>query len=183
MAYLHAEQTSAGLYEKIADKTAYLSTPVKAGTDTEESDSDTTSDVTTTLVVTTKDKTTHRFVLVDNPKAFFDGTDFRIVSAKADVSIPIESVQNFIYEKKSSTGIDDISIDYDPTEFDYRSDGTLVISQLKAGAQVSVYSFDGKMVRRLIADRTGTYRLSLSTLPQGVYLVKAVKITYKIMKR
>jgi len=38
-------------------------------------------------------------------------------------------------------------------------------------------------VRRLIADHTGTYRLSLSTLPQGVYIVKADKITYKIMKR
>lgn len=172
---------NASTYQPVKD--AYIFAPPTAGTDNVESDSNTTSDVTTTLIVTTKDKTTHRFVLADNPKAFFDGTDFRIVSAKADVSIPIESVQNFIYEKSSSTGIDDISIDFDPTEVDYRSDGTLVISQLKAGAQVSVYSFDGKMVRRLIADRTGTYRLSLSTLPQGVYIVKADKITYKIMKR
>ena len=39
------------------------------------------------------------------------------------------------------------------------------------------------MVQQLQAGHSGTYRISLSSLPQGVYIVKADNITYKIMKR
>jgi hypothetical protein len=62
-------------------------------------------------------------------------------------------------------------------------DGMLVISQLKANATVNIYAFDGKLVQQLTARHAGTYRLSLSSLPAGVYLVKADNITYKITKR
>ena len=59
----------------------------------------------------------------------------------------------------------------------------LVISQVKAGATVSVFALDGKLVRQLKPQRSGTYRLNLSELPSGLYIVKADNITYKITKR
>jgi sugar lactone lactonase YvrE len=59
----------------------------------------------------------------------------------------------------------------------------LVISQVKAGATVSVYALDGKLIRQLTAPHAGTYRLNLSELPAGLYLVKADNVTYKIVKR
>ena len=70
----------------------------------------------------------------------------------------------------------------DPAEISME-EGVLVISQMKANSTVNVYSMDGKLVSQLTAQRAGTYRLSLSSLPAGVYLVKADNITYKITKR
>ena len=58
----------------------------------------------------------------------------------------------------------------------------LVVSQLKAGATVSVFALDGKLVRQLKPQRSGTYRLNLSELPSGLYIVKADNTTYKITK-
>ena len=89
----------------------------------------------------------------------------------------------FLYTKRSLVGIDDLEAQTDPTAIDYQQDGTLVISQLRAGAGVGVYGMDGKLVQQLKARHAGTYRLSLSSLPKGVYIVKADNITYKIMKR
>ena len=68
-------------------------------------------------------------------------------------------------------------------ELGYDADGTLVVSQLPKGANVCIYSLDGKLVGQLTAAYNGTFRISLATLPQGVYLVKADNTTYKIMKR
>ena len=59
----------------------------------------------------------------------------------------------------------------------------LVISQLKANATANIYALDGKLIRQLKPQRAGTYRINLSELPSGLYLVKADNVTYKITKR
>lgn len=58
----------------------------------------------------------------------------------------------------------------------------LVISQVKQDSFVGVYSLDGKLVRQFTLQHSGTFRLSLSELPSGLYLVKAGNTTYKITK-
>ena len=70
----------------------------------------------------------------------------------------------------------------DPTGVDFQGD-VLVISQLKANSSVGIYALDGKLIRQLTAPHAGTYRLNLSELPTGLYLVKADNVTYKILKR
>jgi hypothetical protein len=47
---------------------------------------------------------------------------------------------------------------------------------------VSVFALDGTLVRQLKPQRSGTYRLNLSELPSGLYIVKADNTTYKITK-
>lgn len=135
------------------------------------------------LVVQTRGGGETTFLLADKPEAKFEGNQLRVRSEKADVSFNISDVLRFLYTKRSLVGIDDLEAQTDPTAIDYQQDGTLVISQLRAGAGVGVYSMDGKLVQQLKARHAGTYRLSLSSLPKGVYIVKADNITYKIMKR
>lgn len=135
------------------------------------------------LVVQTRGGGETTFLLADKPEAKFEGNQLRVRSEKADVSFNISDVLRFLYTKRSLVGIDDLEAQTDPTAIDYQQDGTLVISQLRAGAGVGVYGMDGKLVQQLKARHAGTYRLSLSSLPKGVYIVKADNITYKIMKR
>lgn len=132
------------------------------------------------LVVETKDHVLTTYMLADKPEVSFKETDMHVVSAKGDVTYKLSDVLRFTYKKLDPSGIseqrsDQASIDYDG--------GVLIVSGIKAGCSVGVYTMDGKPVQQLNATRTGTYRISLSSLPQGVYLVKADNITYKIMKR
>ena len=136
-------------------------------------------EVDNTLVVKLKNGAETTFVLKDKPNVTFEGTDLKVVTEKETVAFALSDVLRFTYIKKNPSGIDEKVVD--PTEVGYK-DGVLVISQLKQGASVDIYSLDGKLLRQLTAHRSGTYRLNLSELPKGVYLVKADNVTYKIMK-
>ena len=159
---------------------AYLFTPPTAGESSGEMPDPQKSGK--TLVVLTKDGAKTEFLLGDKPKVLFEGKNLRITSTKADVTYALADILRFTYTNTNPTGINEIAEMDDPTEVSYQ-DGTLMLSQLKEGAVVGVYSLDGKLVQHLRAGHRGTYRLSLSSLPKGVYIVKADTITYKIMKR
>ena len=133
-----------------------------------------------TLVVKLKNGAETAFFLKDKPNVTFEGTDLKVVSDKETVTFTLSDVLRLTYVKKDPSGIDEMV--FDPTEVSYEG-GVLVISQLKQGASVDIYSLDGKLVRQLKAYHSGTYRLSLSELPTGLYLVKADNVTYKITKQ
>ena len=119
------------------------------------------------LIVQLKNGSQTAFFLKDKPQVKFDGTNLKVTSTVGDTSFALSDVLRFTYAKKDPTGIGDV----------------LVISQLKANGDVSVYALDGKLLRQLKASHAGTYRLNLSELPAGLYLVKADNVTYKIVKR
>ena len=114
------------------------------------------------------------------PQVTFEGNSLHIVSEKADATYNLLDVLNFTYETQSVTGVNELR--EEPATIDYNN-GELVVSGLKANDAVSIYAMDGKLVQQQTASRGGTFRLSLSSLPQGVYIVKVGNITYKIMKR
>ena len=162
-----------------ARPTVYLFTPPVAGQGDTEPDPGPLVDR-NYLVVETKNHVLTTYMLAERPQVRFEGANLRVVSAKADVTYRLSDILRFTYEKRSVTGVSELQAE--PAAVDYE-DGELVIRGLKAGAAVGVYSLDGKLVRQLTARHAGTYRLSLAALPQGVYIVKADNITYKIMKR
>ena len=135
-----------------------------------------------TLFVLTKGNVLHQFVLADKPKVTFEGTSLKVTcenNASASYTFNLSDVVRFAYDAKSATGIDEIQDE--PAGISQEGD-VLVISQVKAGAMVSVFALDGKLVRQLKPQRSGTYRLNLSELPSGLYIVKADNTTYKITK-
>ena len=133
-----------------------------------------------TLVVVLKNGSETAFFLKDKPNVTFEGTNLKVASDKQTVTFALSDVLRFMYVKKDPTGIDETVVD--PTEVCYDG-GVLVISQLKQGAFVDIYSLDGKLLRQLKASHSGTYRLNLSELSKGLYLVKADNVTYKITKQ
>jgi hypothetical protein len=131
------------------------------------------------LVVQTKSGSATTFFLKDEPQVSFEGTNLKVASAQGNAYFPLADVLRFTYRQVDPTGIDEQVMPETGVSFD---GGVLVISQLKAGATVSVYTHDGKLVRHLAPQRYGTYRLNLSELSSGLYVVKADNATYKITK-
>ncbi|MBR5038608.1 MAG: T9SS type A sorting domain-containing protein [Prevotella sp.] len=132
-----------------------------------------------TLIVLTKDHVEHRFALTDKPKVTFEGKNLKVKGSKTSATFALSDVVRFTYKKIDPTGVDELKDEQTGLNFE---DGVLVITNLKANSSVGVYTLDGKPVQQLKAVRTGTFRLSLSQLPSGVYVVKAGTITYKIAK-
>ena len=133
-----------------------------------------------TLIVQLKNGSQTAFFLKDKPQVKFEGTNLKVTSTVSDISFALADVLRFTYDKKDLTGIDEAVTD--PTGVAFQGD-MLIISQLKANCSIGIYALDGKLLRQLTAPHTGTYRLNLSELPTGLYLVKADNITYKIAKR
>lgn len=135
-----------------------------------------------TLFVLTKGNVLHQFVLADKPKVTFEGENLRVTcenNASASYTFKLADIVRFAYDAKSASGIDEIAVK--PAEISQEGD-VIVISQIKAGTMVCVFSLDGKLVRQLDPRHSGTYRLNLSELPSGLYMVKAGNTTYKITK-
>ena len=132
------------------------------------------------LIITMKDMQTHTFALPDRPQVRFAEGELRVHSDVTDAAFPLAEVLRFNYEKVSQMGI------YEPsdkaTDLSYEG-GVLILSNIKAGEQACIYGTDGRLVRQLTAKRTGTYRLNLSSLATGVYVVRTGKTSYKITKR
>ncbi len=163
-----------------AQRHVYLVTPPTAGRGDDDTPGDDTEN-SSALVVTTKNGMQTTFVLLkEKPQVRFVGPNLNVTTSNGVVSFALTDVQRFNYINLPATGIQEIK-DTPDTDISYE-DGTLVLSQLKEGTQVGVYTLDGKLVRQLKAQHAGTFRLNLSALPSGVYVVKAGTLTYKIMK-
>ena len=169
------------IMKRLLIKLVLFAVPMLAAAQTTDTNSDDGNTVDRKfLVVETKDHVKTTYMLARKPEVTFEGNDLRIVSWDADVTYNLADILRFTYETKSVTGVTELR--EDPATIGYE-DGQLVISGIKAGAPVGIYSLDGKLVKQLTAERSGSFRISLTSLPQGMYIVKADNITYKIMKR
>lgn len=141
-----------------------------------------TDECSSALVVTTKNGMQTTFVLLqEEPMVKFEGQNLVVTTSQGVVNFALTDVQRFNYVNLPATGIQEVE-KTTQTDVSYE-DGTLLLSQLKAGAQVGVYTMEGKLVHQLKPRHSGTFRVNLSSLPNGVYIVKADTLTYKIIKR
>ena len=119
------------------------------------------------------------FVLADKPEVTFEGVDLVVTCVNSTTTFALADVIRFTY-LNATDAVEELTENATTVDF---KDGMIVINQLKTGANVAVYSIDGKLIRQLTARETGNYSLNLSELPPGVYIVKADRVTYKIAKR
>ena len=132
------------------------------------------------LVVLMKNGSKMTFFLSEKPQVLFQGAYLKVAYGVASsTTFALEDVQRFTYETQDEDAINGTSGDFADVHV---RDGELVVSQLKQGTMVSILASDGKVMKQFAVPDTGTYRHDLSTLPQGVYLVKAGNITYKITR-
>lgn len=133
----------------------------------------------TSLILLLKDGTTQTYELAEQPVITVVGAELKIVANHADVSIPLSDVMRYTFQKRT-TGIDEV--DTNQEVIDYK-DGVLTLSGLEAGTPISLYTIDGRLLQAHTVADDGTYRQSLASLRQGVYVVKVNHKSYKIMKR
>lgn len=131
------------------------------------------------LVITATDGTTTKYLLEGMPQVRIDKPYLVISSGMASVSLPLENLQHMHYEKATdeATAIGEIKA------FDEKGGSERIdFSNLPAGAAVSIYTTDGKLLYNHRPAQGKTLSLPLDALQSGIYLVKVNDVTYKIQK-
>ena len=132
------------------------------------------------LKVWKKDKSTVLFALAEKPVTTFSDNKLVIKTSSATIEYPLADIQRYTYEGVE-TGIE--SIESDNSMLVKQEKDKLSLANLKAGAEVRLYNSSGSLLQIVKSNGTEPVVISLSSRPQGVYIVKSGKETIKLMKR
>lgn len=132
------------------------------------------------LKVWKKDKSTVLFALAEKPVTTFSNNMLVIKTSSATIEYPLADIQRYTYEGVE-TGIE--SIESDNSMLVKQEKDKLSLRNLKAGEEVRLYSSSGSLLQIVKSNGTEPVVISLSSRPQGVYIVKSGNETIKLMKR
>lgn len=114
--------------------------------------------------------------LSTNPVITFSGEDMVVTSTLTTITIPLADVDYYkVYD--ATTAIRPLT---DTPQF---ANGHVVFSGLAKGADVCIYTADGRLVGRHQADTFGHADVSLDSLPKGVYVVRTPDSSIKIINK
>lgn len=124
------------------------------------------------MVVTTVEGSSYEFFIADNPTIQYKENLLVCQNNKGlSVSVEAANVKSFkFFPSESDTGINQVS---------FSSFGSK-LSGLTAGSKVLVVSLDGKVVKSLKANDSGTIDIDFTQLPHGIFVVKTEKGPFKI---
>ena len=120
------------------------------------------------------------YYLETRPKVSFSGTDLVLSASDVEVSYPFDKVRKYTFEMADPSSVSSPS--GDGASVQVLAEGVR-FSGLPAGSEVTVYTADGRKVSSLRADTDGGCRVSLATMPTGVYVISYGKCNLKMMKR
>ena len=131
-----------------------------------------------TLVLHHADGTTTDVQLYTQPQVRFEGDRVLITSTVLDMDYAKEDVITFTY-KGNGTGIG-----IPKAEADYSQEGDcMVFHGIASTSKVAVYNSNGIRVPARLSAAGDDVTLSLSSIPQGVYILSVNGKTSKFMKR
>lgn len=132
------------------------------------------------LVIHLNSGETHTYVLLDEePTISFSGDSIFVTAKSTDATYAMADVDYFNYEAKTV----DVIANAGAGNGMSRQGNALVFNGLPAGSKVEVFATGGQLCSVVTADAQGHAEVSLSALPNGVYLIKAHNISTKITKK
>lgn len=132
----------------------------------------------TALVVMQKSGGSMYYSFNDNPKAMFSGDNLIISTSKTVVEYPIANLFSFSFDEMAN-GILDINTNGANVKL---TDNMIVVTGLANNEIVSIVDAKGVKVASAKAEN-GVATISLGNLPNGVYMVKSKKVSYKIVRK
>lgn len=126
------------------------------------------------LVLTQGDGSVSKFALSESPVVSFDGDMLVVTCGEQSISASLLGLSySFTEEEGEATAIHS-PLTSNPSPLTSRiAFGEAQFTGLKAGAQVVVYDLNGRAIASEKASSDGKASISLSQMPQGVYIIKA----------
>lgn len=131
------------------------------------------------LVIWQKDNIKVSYDLDEQPKTTFTQEELVITTKTTTITYPLSKIQRYTYEG-GALSIHDVETQ--AVSISHRGND-IVVTGLPNGKTVTVYSVDGKLLLSKRSDASERLTLSLNTLLNGVYVIKADEVTYKFLKQ
>ncbi|MBQ7987277.1 MAG: T9SS type A sorting domain-containing protein [Bacteroidaceae bacterium] len=100
----------------------------------------------------------------EKPRLVFESETLKLTASGVTVEYPVADIRKYSFEN------DPLSVGR-------------VSARLSDGGDVSVYTPEGILLKRVPAGKDGKTAVSIDDLPRGVYVVKSKSSTFKIMKQ
>lgn len=130
------------------------------------------------LVISTQDGNSVAYSLSTRPVVTFEGTDLVLTSSDIVVRYPIIDVKDITFAEATDNAIGEVK-----GNITFAINGNRIIAKgLDKGVTMQVFSTDGKSIASAKTNASGEAIIDISKLGHGIYVVKAGKKTYKVMK-
>lgn len=136
------------------------------------------------LVIWNKDNSRTAFALAEHPKITYDtalGT-MTCVTTGQEVTFSLENVHKYTFESSSDPGNSLGKLSGATGSFEYAA-GALSFTGFTPGSTVAVYTADGSMMASFRIGADGTLCITTGDWPRGIYFIKTLTATYKIIKK
>ena len=127
------------------------------------------------LTVNLNNGSTVEVNLAAEMKASFTKENFVISGGENDIKVPRTDIASFTFNEAAFDGIEAVGADTAAPVID---GDNMMFGNLPEGSVVAVYAVNGVLLSQ--ATVSGSYVLSLSTLPAGTVIVNVNGISYKI---
>lgn len=113
--------------------------------------------------------------LADNPVITYANDQLVITTAEKQVEFPVADIMGYSFLESEPTAIKNIKVDREHKQ------GMVAFDHLKEGITVMLYNAKGEQVRTTKAQADGTAVIDMHGLAKGVYVIRAGKLSFKIM--
>jgi hypothetical protein len=113
--------------------------------------------------------------LADNPVITYANDQLVITTAEKQVEFPVADITGYSFLESEPTAIKNIKVDREHKQ------GMVAFDHLKEGITVMLYNAKGEQVRTTKAQADGTAVIDMHGLAKGVYVIRAGKLSFKIM--
>ena len=124
------------------------------------------------------------YPLTEYPRLEYNYGDSLIlcITASEELEFPMGSVHKYTLDDTPGLPTEIGSIQGSGSKVSYSADN-IYISGFEAGADISLYSVDGLLISHYNADASGNLTIPTGSLAQGIYIIKAHNVTYKISRK
>lgn len=127
------------------------------------------------------------FALTENPVISFQDNDLLVKSLGDSLVVSLANASYFleerIYTEHTTTGINSLTLPGISQKQPQLAFANGMVSGLRPGDSVRVFSVNGTLVKTIKADTQGHAALELSQLPNGVYIIRTPNNSIKIINR
>ena len=113
--------------------------------------------------------------LSTNPVITFEGTNMVVTNNYTRYEIPLEDIEE--YSVKEATGINSIAI------APQYLNGRVVFREIPPGTSVCIYTLDGRLVDKIDADGSGKVDICIKSMPKGVYIIRVLNKSIKVINK
>lgn len=113
--------------------------------------------------------------LADNPVIKYANDQLVITTTKEVVEVPVTEITGYNFTEEDPTAIKDIEVSRQ------HKHGMVAFDQLQAGATVALYNAKGEQLFTTTARADGTAVIDMHGLAKGVYIIRADKLSFKII--